>query len=164
MGYNIEFFKATTSGYASKIETLSLKIPAEFTRVLNRKNENAPAYELFSGELRIGLRVTHGQERQISLRQPRRPELLFRLLQPLPQQRCRGRLHPRVRPPPFQEGGPRARQAGGLSLRKRRQKCRLFTARRVFEDTDSPASNDGCRSHRQRGIPRWSIDHGGGYY
>ena len=54
MGYNIGFFKATTSGYTGKIETLSLKITAEFTRVLNRKNENAPAYELFSGDLRIG--------------------------------------------------------------------------------------------------------------
>jgi uncharacterized protein (DUF736 family) len=54
MGYNIGFFKATNSGYAGKIETLALKIPAEFTRVLNRKNENAPAYELFSGDLRIG--------------------------------------------------------------------------------------------------------------
>ena len=54
MGYNIGFFKANTNGYAGRIETLSLKIPAEFTRVLNRKSENAPAYELYSGDLRIG--------------------------------------------------------------------------------------------------------------
>jgi uncharacterized protein (DUF736 family) len=54
MGYNIGFFKATNSGYEGKIETLALKIQAEFTRVVNRKNENAPAYELYAGDLRIG--------------------------------------------------------------------------------------------------------------
>ncbi len=52
--YNIGFFKATDTGYTGKIETLSLKVQAEFTRVLNRKNENAPACEIFSGDLRIG--------------------------------------------------------------------------------------------------------------
>jgi len=54
MGYNIGFFKATNGGYAGTIETLTLKVPAEFTRVLNRTNQNAPAFEIFAGELRIG--------------------------------------------------------------------------------------------------------------
>jgi uncharacterized protein (DUF736 family) len=54
MGYAIGFFKATNSGYAGKIETLALKIQAEFTRVLNRTNQKAPAYEIYSGDLKIG--------------------------------------------------------------------------------------------------------------
>ena len=54
MAYNIGFFKATNSGYEGRIETLALKIQAEFTRVLNRKSENAPAYEIYTGDLRIG--------------------------------------------------------------------------------------------------------------
>jgi uncharacterized protein (DUF736 family) len=55
MGYNIGFFNATDGGYAGTIETLSVKAPAEFTRVLNRTNEKAPAYEVFCGQLRIGV-------------------------------------------------------------------------------------------------------------
>jgi uncharacterized protein (DUF736 family) len=54
MAYNIGFFKATNSGYEGTIETLALKISAEFTRVIDRTNENAPAFEIFSGDLRIG--------------------------------------------------------------------------------------------------------------
>ena len=54
MGYNIGFFKATDTGYTGKIETLALKVQADFHRVLDRKHENAPAYEIFAGELRIG--------------------------------------------------------------------------------------------------------------
>lgn len=54
MGYNIGFFKATNSGYEGKIETLAIKIQAEFTRVINRTNQNAPSYEIYSGDLKIG--------------------------------------------------------------------------------------------------------------
>jgi uncharacterized protein (DUF736 family) len=54
MGYNIGFFKKTETGFAGNIETLAVKIPAEFTRVLDRKSENAPAFEVFSKDLRIG--------------------------------------------------------------------------------------------------------------
>jgi uncharacterized protein (DUF736 family) len=54
MGYNIGFFKATNSGYEGKIETLLHKITATFHRVVNRTNQNAPAYEIYCGELRIG--------------------------------------------------------------------------------------------------------------
>jgi uncharacterized protein (DUF736 family) len=54
MGYNIGSFKATNSGYAGKIETLAFKIQAEFIRVLNRKHEKAPAYEIYCGDLKIG--------------------------------------------------------------------------------------------------------------
>ena len=54
MGYNIGFFKATNSGYEGTIQTLSHNFQAEFSRVTNRKHENAPAYELYSGDLRIG--------------------------------------------------------------------------------------------------------------
>ncbi len=54
MGYNIGFFKATDTGYTGKIETLALKVQAEFHRVLNRTNQNAPAFEIFSGDLKIG--------------------------------------------------------------------------------------------------------------
>ena len=51
MGYNIGFFKATDTGYTGKIETLAFKIQADFNRVLNRTNENAPAFEIFCGDL-----------------------------------------------------------------------------------------------------------------
>ena len=54
MGYNIGSFKATDTGYAGTIETLTHKITADFTRVLERTNQSAPAYEIYSGELRIG--------------------------------------------------------------------------------------------------------------
>ena len=54
MGYNIGSFKPTDTGYRGTIETLTHKIGVEFTRVLNRTNQNAPAYEIFAGELRIG--------------------------------------------------------------------------------------------------------------
>lgn len=54
MAYNIGFFKATNSGYEGTIETLALKIPAEFTRVVKRTNDKAPNYELYSGDLKIG--------------------------------------------------------------------------------------------------------------
>ena len=54
MGYNIGFFKATDTGYTGKIETLAFKVQADFNRVLNRTNENAPAFEIFCGDLRIG--------------------------------------------------------------------------------------------------------------
>jgi uncharacterized protein (DUF736 family) len=54
MGYNIGFFKKTDTGFAGTIETLSLKTTAEFNRVLNRKHQNAPAFEIFAGDLRIG--------------------------------------------------------------------------------------------------------------
>jgi uncharacterized protein (DUF736 family) len=54
MGYNIGFFKATNSGYEGTIQTLCHKFQAEFTRVTNRTNQNAPAYELYCGDLRIG--------------------------------------------------------------------------------------------------------------
>jgi uncharacterized protein (DUF736 family) len=54
MGYNIGFFKKTDTGFSGNIETLSLKATAEFTRVLDRKHANAPAFEIFSGDLRIG--------------------------------------------------------------------------------------------------------------
>ncbi len=54
MGYAIGFFKATNSGYEGKIETLALKIQAEFTRVVTRTNHKAPNYEIHCGDLKIG--------------------------------------------------------------------------------------------------------------
>lgn len=54
MGYNIGFFTQTDTGFTGKIETLAFKAQADFHRVLDRKHENAPAFEIFSGELRIG--------------------------------------------------------------------------------------------------------------
>src|SRR5450755_1968535 len=54
MAYNIGFFKATDTGYTGKIDTLAVKVQVDFTRVLDRTNENAPAFELFCGDLRIG--------------------------------------------------------------------------------------------------------------
>ena len=46
------------TGYTGKIETLAFKIQADFNRVLNRTNENAPAFEIFCGDLRICLLYT----------------------------------------------------------------------------------------------------------
>jgi Protein of unknown function (DUF736) len=43
-----------TRAFTGKIETLALKVPAEFTRLTDRTHENAPLYEIFSDELRIG--------------------------------------------------------------------------------------------------------------
>jgi uncharacterized protein (DUF736 family) len=54
MSYMIGFFKKTDTGFAGTIETLALKVTAEFTRVLDRKHENAPSFEIFCGDLRIG--------------------------------------------------------------------------------------------------------------
>jgi uncharacterized protein (DUF736 family) len=54
MGYNIGFFKATDTGYTGTIETLALKVQAEFHRVLNRTNQNDPAFDILSGDLKIG--------------------------------------------------------------------------------------------------------------
>lgn len=54
MGYNIGSFKASDTGYTGTIETPTHKIVADFTRVLDRTNQSAPAYEIFSGDLRIG--------------------------------------------------------------------------------------------------------------
>ena len=54
MGYNIGYFKKTDTGFTGSIETLVHKVSAEFQRVLDRTNENAPAFEIFSGELKIG--------------------------------------------------------------------------------------------------------------
>ncbi len=54
MGYNIGSFKPTDTGYTGTIETLTHKIAADFTRVLDRTNQSAPAYDIFCGDLRIG--------------------------------------------------------------------------------------------------------------
>ena len=54
MAYNIGFFKTTDNGYAGKIETLAIKAQVEFHRVTDRTNENAPAFEIFCGDLKIG--------------------------------------------------------------------------------------------------------------
>jgi uncharacterized protein (DUF736 family) len=54
MAYNIGFFKSTDTGFSGKIETLAVKIQAEFHRVTNRTNENAPPFEIFHGDLKIG--------------------------------------------------------------------------------------------------------------
>jgi uncharacterized protein (DUF736 family) len=54
MAYNIGFFTKTDNGFTGKIETLAVRAQAEFTRVTDRTNENAPAFEIFSGDLRIG--------------------------------------------------------------------------------------------------------------
>ena len=74
MSYIIGFFKKTDTGFAGSIETLTLKIPAEFHRVLNRTNENAPALEIFAGELRIGAawerQGRHGKYLSVSFDDP----------------------------------------------------------------------------------------------
>ena len=54
MAFNIGFFKTTNTGYTGKIDTVALKVQADFHRVLDRTNENAPAFEIFAGDLRIG--------------------------------------------------------------------------------------------------------------
>jgi uncharacterized protein (DUF736 family) len=54
MAYNIGFFTKTGSGFTGKIETLAIKAQVELHRVLDRTNENAPALQIFSGDLRIG--------------------------------------------------------------------------------------------------------------
>jgi uncharacterized protein (DUF736 family) len=54
MAYSIGQFTKTDTGFVGRIETLALKADATFHRVINRTNENAPAFEIFHGELRIG--------------------------------------------------------------------------------------------------------------
>jgi len=54
MGYNIGSFKKTDGTYEGTIETLVHKIQAAFHPVLDRTHQNAPAFEIYSGELRIG--------------------------------------------------------------------------------------------------------------
>src|SRR5271166_2090809 len=54
MAYNIGQFTKTDTGFKGRIDMLALKAEAEFHPVLNRTNENAPAFEIFHGELRIG--------------------------------------------------------------------------------------------------------------
>jgi uncharacterized protein (DUF736 family) len=54
MAYNIGQFTKTETGFTGKIDTLAIKANAEFRQVTNRTNENAPAFEIFHGELRIG--------------------------------------------------------------------------------------------------------------
>ena len=54
MAYNIGQFTKTDTGFKGTINILALKAEAEFHPVLNRTKENAPAFEIFHGELRIG--------------------------------------------------------------------------------------------------------------
>jgi uncharacterized protein (DUF736 family) len=54
MAFNIGFFKATDTGFTGKIDTLAIKAQADFHRVLDRTHENAPAHEIFCGDLKIG--------------------------------------------------------------------------------------------------------------
>lgn len=54
MGYNIGSFKKNDGSYEGKIETLTHKIQATFHPLLDRTHQNAPAYEIYSGDLRIG--------------------------------------------------------------------------------------------------------------
>ena len=54
MAYNIGFFTKTDGGFKGNIQTLAIKVPAEFTRVLDRTHENSPAFEIFSDDLKIG--------------------------------------------------------------------------------------------------------------
>jgi len=54
MAFNIGFFKPTDTGFTGTIDTLAIKAQADFQRVLNRTHENAPALEIFCGDLRIG--------------------------------------------------------------------------------------------------------------
>lgn len=46
MDYNIGSFKTTDTGYTGTIEALTHKITADFTRVLDRRNGNAPLRNL----------------------------------------------------------------------------------------------------------------------
>ena len=52
-GLTFGSFKATDTGYTGTVKTLTDKITADFKRVLDRTNGNAPAYEIYS-DLRIG--------------------------------------------------------------------------------------------------------------
>lgn len=52
-GLTFGSFKATDTGYTGTVKTLTHKITADFKRVLDRTNGNAPAYEIYS-DLRIG--------------------------------------------------------------------------------------------------------------
>ena len=76
MGYNIGSFKKTDAGFTGKIQTLLHNVNADFQRVLDRTNENAPAYEIFCGDLRIGAawerkkRTGNGTYLSISLEDP----------------------------------------------------------------------------------------------
>jgi len=54
MGINIGSFKAVNGGYEGKITTLLHNLTVTFDRVLDRTNETAPAFHLYSGELLIG--------------------------------------------------------------------------------------------------------------
>jgi len=54
MAYNIGQFTKTDTGFTGKIETLALKAEAKFQPVSGRTSENAPAFEIFHGDLRIG--------------------------------------------------------------------------------------------------------------
>src|SRR5580658_10268334 len=54
MGINIGFFKATNGGYEGKIQTLLHNLEVTFERVIDRKNQNAPAFHIYTGELLIG--------------------------------------------------------------------------------------------------------------
>jgi uncharacterized protein (DUF736 family) len=54
MAYHIGQFTKTETGFKGRIDTLAIRAEAEFTRVLDRTNENAPAFEIFHGDLRIG--------------------------------------------------------------------------------------------------------------
>src|ERR1017187_3593066 len=74
MAFNIGFFKTTDTGYTRKIETLALKTQAVFHRVLDRTHQNAPAFEIFAGDLRIGAawerQGTRGKYLSVSFEDP----------------------------------------------------------------------------------------------
>jgi uncharacterized protein (DUF736 family) len=73
MGINIGFFKATNGGYEGKITTLLHNLDLTFERVIDRTNEKAPAFHIYSGELQSRSRVeTQVQEvqGQVSRREP----------------------------------------------------------------------------------------------
>jgi uncharacterized protein (DUF736 family) len=54
MAYNIGQFTKTGTGFTGRIETLALKAEAKFQPVSGRTSENAPVFEIFHGDLRIG--------------------------------------------------------------------------------------------------------------
>lgn len=54
MGISIVFFKATNGGYEGKITTLLHNLEVTFERVLDRTNEKAPGFHIYSGELLLG--------------------------------------------------------------------------------------------------------------
>jgi uncharacterized protein (DUF736 family) len=74
MAYNIGFFKTTENGYTGKIETLALKVQADFHRVLDRTHENASAFDIFAGDLKIGAawerKGKNGKYLSVSLEDP----------------------------------------------------------------------------------------------